>query len=108
MAMVRPFVAAIIRDYKLVRVRNYEILPITPPPPMVAAEITRGRVARDKGLPVSARPGPRCKEKESTPHSCCVVVAGSPQCSRRGDGTLPNRSPVGGWSHQAEDPPMLC
>ena len=31
MAMVRPFVTAIIRDYKLVRVRNYEILPITPP-----------------------------------------------------------------------------
>ena len=60
LAMVRPFVA-ITSSYDILPYVTTKILPIIPPPPMVAAEITRGRVARDKGLPVSARPGPRCK-----------------------------------------------
>ena len=61
----RPWFVSIVwlitQRYEILSYVTTKGLPIIPPPPMVAAEITRGRVARDKGLPVSARPGPRCK-----------------------------------------------
>ena len=49
MAMVRPFVADNIALWVHIIVRNYKILPIISTPPMFAAEIERGRVARADG-----------------------------------------------------------
>ena len=64
--------------------------------PMFAAEITRGRATRDKGLSVSARPGQSWGANKRIPPPMFVVLLrpGTPQKSRRGCKKKQNHSLV--------------